>query len=87
MDKNLKDLPRVGLEPSMPVSMDCKFSSVTMGVPKNDPEDLERPIRPTEVKGWSLFFGTNFSCGSFFDSPKKDPLTEKRPTDLKTTLD
>ena len=29
------------------------------GVPKNDPEDPEQPIRPTVVKGRSLFLGQN----------------------------
>ena len=29
------------------------------GVPKNDPEEPEQPIRPTVVKGRSLFSGQN----------------------------
>ena len=44
------------------------------GIPKNDPEDPERPIRPTVVKRRSLFSGQNPSSGLFFDSPKNDPL-------------
>ena len=57
------------------------MSHFTKGIPKNDPEDPERPIRPTVVKGVELKFRIETPSGSFFDSPKNNPQTEKRPTD------